>query len=180
MWEENNIWYPATCICANQQSVEFRWIDPGNYAETGSTDLEKVRHRIVGSFEIAAGTPIYVKWADDGSWYPAKLLSKLENNIRFEWESRGDWEDIGTVELSHVRIIINEVQAINPRLNPMLLPSEDAVRRFTKDISTSERQESASTRSELATAKSPFSALALCRLSLPPIFVCIVPFREVQ
>ena len=143
LWE-NHIWYPATCIRVDNQSVEFRWLDPGKYAATGSTDLKKVRRRIIGSVEISVGTQIYAKWSQDGCWYPAKFLSKHANSIRFEWESRGEWEAEDTVELSHVRVTIQEALAV--KLNPMLLTSEDAVRRFTKDISTANRPESVSKR----------------------------------
>ncbi len=141
LWE-NHIWYAAICISINHQRVEYRWLDPGNYAEIGSTHLNQIRRRIVGSFEIPAGTLIYVKWSEDNNWYRARFRSKRANNVHFEWdgEYHGDWEATGTVESSHIRIMIDEAQAI--RLDPMLLPSEDAVRRFTKDTSTSMQQES--------------------------------------
>jgi hypothetical protein len=143
LWR-NQIWYPATCIGIKQRRVEYRWLDPGNFEATGSADLTKVRHRIVGTFEIAAGTLIHVKWSEDSKWYPAKFLSKHANSVQFTWENPGEYEATGSVDPCHVRIRISESAV---KLNPSLLPSEDAVRRFTKDISTSKRQEPASTRS---------------------------------
>jgi hypothetical protein len=137
LWK-NRIWYPATCLSKSDRIVEFRWLEPGDYPSTGSTDLDKVRRRIVGSFEIAVGSLIYVKWSEDGKWYPAKFLSKHANTVQFEWESCGDFEPTGTVESSHVRIMIDESQPI--KLSPVFLPCEDSVRRYNKDCSTSYRQ----------------------------------------
>jgi hypothetical protein len=146
LWK-NRIWYPATCISNQHRRVEFRWLDPGNFEATGSANQTKVRRRIVGTFKIATGTPIYVKWSEDNMWYPAKFLSKHANKVQFTWETPGEYEATGSVDPCHVRIMISE-SAVH--LNPSLLPSEDAVRRFTKDISTSNRQEAASTRSSIA------------------------------
>jgi hypothetical protein len=145
----NRIWYPATCISTDHQNVEFRWLDPGNYDETGTTDLSQVRRRIVGSYEIAAGTRIYVKWSEDSNWYPATFISKHADSVHFEWEDCGDFDATGTVDSSHIRIMVDEAEAT--KMNPFLLPCEDAVRRYIKDISTSHRQEpsfSASSRSK--------------------------------
>jgi hypothetical protein len=130
----NGLWYPATCISINQRRVEYEWLDPAGYTETGFADTSNVRRRIVGSFNIPVGTRIFVKWKEDNNWFPAKFLGKRENHVDFEWESPGEFEAEGTVESSHVRLMVNEAQ--NVKLNPMLLPGEDAVRRFTKDIST--------------------------------------------
>jgi hypothetical protein len=138
LWK-NKIWYPATCISKTHRIVEFRWLEPGDYPSTGSANLDKVRRRIVGSFEIAVGSLIYVKWSEDGKWYRAKFLSKHANTVQFEWESCGDFEPTGTVESSHVRIMIDESQPI--KLSPVFLPCEDSVRRYNKDCSTSYRQE---------------------------------------
>lgn len=138
LWE-NRIWYPATCISNNQRIVDFQWLDPGDYPSTSSADLDKVRRRIIGSFEIAVGSLIYVKWSEDGKWYRAKFLSKHADTVRFEWETCGEFEPTGTVESSHVRIMVDESQPIKP--SPMFLPCEDSVRRYTKDSSTSHRHE---------------------------------------
>jgi hypothetical protein len=141
LWEDG-LWYPATCISINQRRVEYEWLDPAGYAETGRADTSKVRPRIVGSFKTPVGTRILVKWKEDNNWFPAKFLGKRGNHVDFEWESPGDFEATGTVESSHVRLMVNEAQ--NVKLTPMLLPGEDAVRRFTKDISTSCSKESTS------------------------------------
>ena len=184
LWE-NNIWYAATCIGIKHRKVQYRWIDPGNYEETGSTDPNKIRRRIVGSFKIAAGTLIFVKWAGDGNWYSAKFRSKRANNVQFEWDEQyhKEWGVTGTVESSHVRIMIGEAQAI--RLDPMLLPCEDAVRRFTKDTSTSITQEpqAASTRSRTISCvyrvfirHSPVVTIAAA-LVVPQIFILMHFFK---
>jgi hypothetical protein len=150
LWE-NGLWYPATCISINQRRVEYEWLDPAGYERTGCADRGKVRLRIVGSFKIPVGARIFVKWKEDNNWFPAKFIGKRKNNIHFEWEFPGEYEATGIVESSHVRLMVNEAQ--NVKLNPMLLPGEDAVRRFTKDISTSCSKDSLASSSVRSTAQ---------------------------
>ena len=137
LWK-NQIWYPATCLSKEHSKVEFRWLDPGNYPSIGSAGLDEVRRRIIGSFEIAVGSPIHVKWSEDQKWYPAKFLSKHADTIQYEWETCGEFQSTGSVESSHVRIRVDESQS--NKQSPIFLPCEDSVRRYNKDLSTAYRQ----------------------------------------
>ena len=126
--------YPATVIGLSEDwsatgNLEYRWIDPRGYAETGFAELKAVKSRKVGPIGcLYDGCRVMVQWSEDRQWYPARVRNKTTDSVTVLWDFPGGHAPETTVDPSFVRVIYNALEAV-----PHSLPNEQAVCRYSKD-----------------------------------------------